>query len=184
MRHWTTTVVTLPVLALLGCVRGASTARIASQEPLTEASELGWAADSMLTRYAMYGMSGSILLSDSGRVVLRRGYGVADRERREPATAHTRYDIGSITKTFTAAAVLHLVSQGRVRLDEPIASALGRASGDPGVTIHQVLTHTAGFPLDPADAGVAPTDSPDEYIARVLRYDLSRTRGKYSYSNT
>jgi len=75
-------------------------------------SPLGRAADSLLTRYAMYGMSGAVLLEENGITVLEEGYGLANRERGVTATPATRYDIGSIVKTFTAAAILELVERG------------------------------------------------------------------------
>ena len=75
------------------------------------------------------------------------GWGKADLENDVPATAHTVYEIGSITKQFTASAVMQLVEQGRVRLDDSIATYL--PSLPPAwraVTVRQLLNHTSGIP--------------------------------------
>lgn len=76
-----------------------------------------------------------------------RGYGLADVENRAPAGAQTVYRIASVTKQFTAAAVLRLVEQGRIGLDDEVTRYLPDApvSGH-RVTIRQLLNHTSGMP--------------------------------------
>ena len=148
-------------------------------------SPFGWAADSVLTRYAMYGMSGSVLLEENGVTVLEKGYGLANRERGIAATPATQYDIGSIAKTFTAAAVLKLVERGTLRLSDSLGALLPDVPTDKaGVTLHHLLTHTSGFPLDPANAGITPTDGREAYVKKALRFPIAASRiGPYSYSN-
>jgi CubicO group peptidase (beta-lactamase class C family) len=83
-----------------------------------------------------------------------RGYGFADPERRVPATPATLYRVGSITKLFTATAVLQLRDAGRLRLDDPVAAHLpwfrlrGGEPGAPPITLRALLTHTAGVPRE------------------------------------
>lgn len=148
-------------------------------------SPLGQAADSLLSRYAMYGMSGSVLLEENGIIVLERGYGLANRERGTAATPATRYDIGSIVKTFTAAAILKLLERGTLRLSDSLAGLFPDVPADKaGVTIHHLLTHTSGFPLDPANAGITATDTREAYVEKALRHPIPGSRiGAYSYSN-
>lgn len=141
-------------------------------------------ADEALSRYAMYGLSGSVLLAIDGTTVLEKGYGLADRERSIAATAATLYDVGSITKTFTAAAVLWLVEENRLQLTDSLATLFpGVPPEKRGLTVHQLLTHTAGFALDPAHAGIAAADSPDTFVAKAMSSALQSAPGRYAYSN-
>src|SRR5687768_4537431 len=148
-------------------------------------SPLGRAADSLLTRYAMYGMSGAVLLEENGITVLEQGYGLANRERGVTATPATRYDIGSIVKTFTAAAILELVERGDLRLPDSLGGLFPGVPADKaGITLHRLLTHTSGFPLDPANAGIAATDTREAYVEKAMRHPIPASRiGPYSYSN-
>jgi CubicO group peptidase (beta-lactamase class C family) len=88
----------------------------------------------------------SLGVMKDNRVILKRGYGFADLERKIPATAETRYQIGSITKQFTAAAILRLVEQKKINLDDEITKYLPEFSTQGNkVTIHHLLTHTSGI---------------------------------------
>jgi D-alanyl-D-alanine carboxypeptidase len=79
--------------------------------------------------------------------LVRAGYGMADLEQGVPATAATVYRIGSITKQFTSAAVMRLVEQGRLALDDSIATYLPRLpTAWRPVTVRQLLNHTSGIP--------------------------------------
>ena len=100
-----------------------------------------------LVRQRIPGMSVAVLRGDS--VLLSRGYGFANVEQHVPATDSTVYMVGSLTKPFTAAAIVLLSQQGRLKLDDPITKYLpeGRAVW-PNVTIRHLLTHTAGVPQD------------------------------------
>lgn len=90
----------------------------------------------------------SIALVRGGEVVYARGFGFRDLNRGIPATPGTIYGIGSITKSFTAIAVMRLVEEGELGLDDPIDRYVPlklRPKGEP-VTIHHLLTHTSGIP--------------------------------------
>src|SRR5579862_3176483 len=65
--------------------------------------------------------SGSVLIAYDGRVLLRRAYGLANRELNAPAQPQSEYALASMSKTFTAVAVLQLVQAGKLGLDDPIA---------------------------------------------------------------
>ena len=167
---------------LVGCV---PPNRLPPPVPARASSPFGRAADSLLTRYAMYGMSGSVLLEENGSIVLEQGYGLANRERGITATPATRYDIGSIVKTFTAAAILELVERGQLRLSDSLGGLFQDVPADKAsITLHHLLTHTSGFPLDPANAGIAATDTREAYVEKALRHSIAASRiGTYSYSN-
>jgi D-alanyl-D-alanine carboxypeptidase len=88
----------------------------------------------------------SIAVLHRGDLVLARGYGFADLEHQVPATAETVYRLGSVTKHFTSAALLQLVDQGKLSLEDDLTRFLpdyptqGRS-----FTIHQLLNHTSGI---------------------------------------
>jgi CubicO group peptidase (beta-lactamase class C family) len=100
-----------------------------------------------LKRQRIPGMSVAILRGD--RVLLARGYGFANLEHRVPATDSTVYAVGSLSKQFTAAAIVLLSQQGRLGLDDPISRYLPEGSAVwSAVTIRHLLTHTSGVPQD------------------------------------
>lgn len=100
-----------------------------------------------LERQRIPGMSVAILRGDS--VLLARGYGFANLEHRVPATDSTVYAVGSLSKQFTAAAIVVLSQQGRLGLDDPITRYLPEGSAVwSSVTIRHLLTHTSGVPED------------------------------------
>jgi CubicO group peptidase (beta-lactamase class C family) len=94
----------------------------------------------------------SIAIVDDQEVVWQKGYGFADVERRLPATPATLYRIASITKLFTATAILQLRDEGRLRLDDCVVEHLpwfrirNVHPGGPAITLRHLLTHTSGMP--------------------------------------
>ncbi|MBU0984219.1 MAG: serine hydrolase [candidate division Zixibacteria bacterium] len=108
-----------------------------------------------------WGFQGSALVSYKGRVLLKQGYGWADAEFEDPNTPRTRFFIGSITKQFTAAAILLLAQEGKLRLDDPITDYLSDYPENPGhrITIRHCLTHTSGLPNY--------TEIPEVYLQRT-----------------
>ena len=85
----------------------------------------------------------------NGRVVLERSYGMADIEHNRPVDTHTIWRIGSISKVFTATAVMQLVDRGQVELDAPVDRYVRHVTipntYPDSVTVRHLLTHTAGF---------------------------------------
>jgi CubicO group peptidase (beta-lactamase class C family) len=139
--------------------------------------------DSAFASEETAGFSGAVLVAEAGRIVLRRGYGLAERENRRCFTPGTGFDIGSITKQFTAAAVLRLAGLGRLRTDDTLGMYLAGLPGSTArVTLHQLLTHTAGLPqYSGDDYEVVPRDS---LIAWLRRTPLDRPPGTgFAYSN-
>lgn len=91
--------------------------------------------------------SGAVLVARGGEVLFERAYGMADRERGIPNTVETRFRIASMSKMFTAVAVLQLVGAGEVDLETPIGTYLPDYPNEEvatQVTIHHLLTHTGG----------------------------------------
>jgi D-alanyl-D-alanine carboxypeptidase len=134
-------VATVLVTLLLSCV-----ARGAAQAPVWP-QRVDSFVTAELARQRIPGMSVAVLRGDS--VLLSRGYGLANQEQQVPASDSTLYAIGSVTKQFTAAAIVLLSQQGRFRLDDPIIRYLPEGSAVwSGVTIRHLLTHTSGIPQD------------------------------------
>lgn len=88
----------------------------------------------------------SIAVVTEGRPIVAKGYGYADREAGIVATADTSYPIASVTKHFTAAAILRLAEQGRLSLEDPLSRFFPAARPRIGVlTLRQLLNHTSGL---------------------------------------
>jgi CubicO group peptidase (beta-lactamase class C family) len=131
----------------------------------------------------------SLLVVERGNVRVSRGYGYADLERGVAATGATNYRLASVTKQFTAAAVLLLAEEGRLRLDAGVRSWLPSLPGAAdAVTLRQLLTHTSGV-LDYEDLIPAGTRAPlkDADVLRLLEAE-PRTYfapgSSYRYSNS
>ena len=82
----------------------------------------------------------------AGEPVLRRAYGLADLDNRVEATPATNYRLASISKQFTAAAILLLAEDGRLSIDDPVVRWLPRLPGAADITLKHLLTHTSGLP--------------------------------------
>jgi D-alanyl-D-alanine carboxypeptidase len=81
-----------------------------------------------------------------GRLVIDRGYGVANVDTQMPVTASTHFEVGSITKQFTAAAILQLEERGKLRLSDPLGKYVPEYARGRNVTIEQLLWQISGIP--------------------------------------
>jgi CubicO group peptidase (beta-lactamase class C family) len=89
--------------------------------------------------------SGTILVAQDGEVVFERAYGFASRQLSVPNALDTKFAIASLTKMFTAMVTLVLAEQGRIELRERPAVYMSELAGlDEGITLHHLLSHTAG----------------------------------------
>ncbi|MDZ7271905.1 MAG: beta-lactamase family protein [candidate division KSB1 bacterium] len=139
--------------------------------------------DEYMQRVAARGFSGALLVAKGQQIILAKGYGFADRERKLPVTPRTVFTVGSITKQFTAAAILKLYELGKLDLRDPIDRYFPNVPPDKaGITLHHLLTHTAGFP-DAIGDDFEPI-SREEFVALALRTPLLFLPGeRYHYSN-
>ena len=102
--------------------------------------------DAVVARYAAFGFEGTVLVA-VGDEVVARGYGVADPASGRRNDARTLFEIASITKQFTAAAILLLQQRGELSIADSIADHLpGVPPHSRGITLHHLLTHTSGVP--------------------------------------
>ena len=102
----------------------------------------------MRTRAAAGDFNGAVLVSRQGRIVYQHAFGYANREWNIPNDLQTKFEIGSMTKQFTAMLVLQLVNEGQIRLDGHISDYLPYYRKDTGnrVRISDLLSHTSGIP--------------------------------------
>lgn len=90
--------------------------------------------------------SGSILIGKAGKVVFAKSYGMANYELAVPNAARTRFHIASISKSFTAAAILILEQQGKLRVEDPLSKFIPDYPSGDKITVHHLLTHRSGIP--------------------------------------
>ncbi len=93
----------------------------------------------------MKGFNGSILIASKGQVLLRKGYGMANYELDAPNTPLTKFHIASISKTFTAAAIMLLEERGLLRVSDPLSKYIPDYPSGDKITVHHLLTHTSGI---------------------------------------
>ena len=131
----------------------------------------------------------SVAVVKDGQVVYLKAYGEARVEPRLEAKPEMRYSIGSISKQFTASAILLLAEQGKLSLDDKVAKFLPRLTRANEVTIRQLLSHTSGYQdYWPQDyvmpdmlAAVTPQQILDTWARKPLDFDPGT---KWQYSNT
>ncbi|MGJ3249377.1 MAG: serine hydrolase domain-containing protein [Elainellaceae cyanobacterium] len=139
--------------------------------------------DAFITGVASKGYAGSLVVEKDGTLILAKGYGFANREEEVPVTPDTIFDIGSVTKQFTAAAILKLEEQGKLKVEDTISLYFDNVPEDKqSITLHQLLTHTAGFPESLADDYDPVLRA--EYIDLAMSAKLINPPGKaHKYSN-
>jgi CubicO group peptidase (beta-lactamase class C family) len=130
-----------------------------------------------------------VLVARDGKILFSHGYGLADREKQIPATPETRFRIGSVTKQFTAVAILHLAEEGKLSIDDPLAKYFSNYPGGDKITLRHLLNHTSGLhnytahpdflarvtrPIAPADLVAWFQDDPPDFPPGE----------QFSYSNT
>ena len=145
--------------------------------------------DALMGAYQGVVPGASLLVLQNGAPAFRRAYGHADLERRVAASTATNYRLASLSKQFTAAAILLLVEEGRLALDEGVRARLpALPDAAAGITIRHLLTHTSGL-LDYEDL-IPPQRSSQLHDADVLELLASTNRTYfapgtgYRYSNS
>ncbi len=126
--------ITTPLLAVLF-----STRVFAAPPPATEADALF----NSLIKPADAGIV--VLVSQNGKILFEKAYGMADREHSVAAATKTRFRIGSITKQFTAAAILKLQEQGKLSVNDKLSKYFPDFPRGSDVTLQHLLTHTSGI---------------------------------------
>jgi CubicO group peptidase (beta-lactamase class C family) len=131
------------------------------------------------------------LVVGDGNILLKKAYGLANREWNVPNTVTTRFNIASLAKSFTAILIMQLQQEGKLKLDNNLATYLPQYPAEAGqkVTLRQLLIHTSGIvnyeklTPDPLDAYRTPLLL-DEFIARYCSKPLESQPGtKFNYNN-
>ncbi len=152
--------------------------------------------DQYLSRLEQSGQwSGAALIAVGDRIILRRGYGLADRESSAPFTPQTRHQVASVSKMFTAMAALKLRDQGKLKLEDSVCAHLPDCpSVWRAITVQNLMRHTSGIPDYETPLGLyAP-----KYLAFMTRPDATkrilanartqplefRPGSRFHYSNT
>lgn len=129
------------------------------------------------------GSGGTLIAARGDDVAVCRGWGESDRERSVDAGCDTVYDVMSMTKQFTAAAILRLRMEGRLTTSDTLGDHLPGVPADKrDITVRQLLTHTSGLPgsLGGDDEPLSRAD----FLARAFAADLLAAPGEeYRYSN-
>ncbi len=134
---------------------------------------------------------GSALVAEKGKVIYRKGFGLANREWNIANGPDTIFRLGSVTKQFTSALVLQLAEQGKLKLDAKIRDYIPEYPAKQGdrVTVHHLLSHTSGIPNYTQAVFMqtrvrdrfAPFDLAREFWAKDLEFDPG---AKFAYSNS
>ncbi|MCU0352910.1 MAG: serine hydrolase [Cytophagales bacterium] len=147
--------------------------------------------DELLAAYQkQYKFNGTALVAYRGQVLLNKGYGWQDATQKTPADAESVYQIGSLTKQFTAAVVLRLQEQKKLNVQDKLGKYFpGYPNGDK-ITLEHLLTHTSGI-YNYTDDGVfmnaeaTKPATPDKMLALFRDKPLAFEPGsRYSYSNS
>ncbi|MBI1809924.1 MAG: beta-lactamase family protein [Gemmatimonadetes bacterium] len=169
--------------AIVASVAHTATAQQIAVGPDTVTAD-GRAADSLLSAAARNGFGGVALIRRNGTVLLRRGYGLANRAKHIAYGPGTVVQIGSNTKDFTKIAILQLAGAGKLKLTDSLGAFFANVPADKqGITVRDLLEHTAGFPI-----GVGPDFEPitrQQLIERSFGTPLKFAPGHgRQYSNT
>ena len=172
-------VVLVAVSALTACGNGEQAPAAPSMEPGPRDPSVEKFLDDTLPD----GTSGTVVAARDGEIAHCRGFGLADREAKVAAGCDTVYDTMSMTKQFTAAAILKLEMMGKLRVSDPMSKFVGPVSDDKrAITVHHLLTHTSG--LTDQLGGDYEALSREEMLDGALESELRSAPGtEYYYSN-
>jgi CubicO group peptidase (beta-lactamase class C family) len=127
----------------------------------------------------------SLAVIKDGQIILAKGYGLANVEHQVPVKPETIFQSGSVGKQFTATAVMILVEEGKIKLDDSISKYLDNTPKSwSGITVRHLLTHTAGMIMYPYQFGLRNDYTEDELLKHAASIPLTFQPGeKWSYSN-
>jgi CubicO group peptidase (beta-lactamase class C family) len=102
----------------------------------------------MRSHFAAGDFNGTVLVAREGKIIYKQAFGLANREWNIPNDLQTKFEIGSMTKQFTALLVLQLVNEGKISLEGHVSDYLSYYRKDTGtrVTVRELLSHTSGIP--------------------------------------
>jgi CubicO group peptidase (beta-lactamase class C family) len=159
---------------------------LAAQGPATKATAAAQ-VDALFAPFQRGVQPGAgVLVVWRGEIVHKAAYGYANIEQQVPLSVDATFRLDSVSKQFTAMAIMLLAEDGRLNYDDPIAKYLPELAGYPGITIRNLLNHTGGLPeyYDDIDTSKGWPTNAD---ARVLLGKMARPvfvpGSRYQYSN-
>lgn len=172
--------VLLAILLLITGCAGQSEEKIASEHDYS--AEITSYMEAYQEHYS-YPYQGAVLIAKEGEVLYEAAFGIADAQTDRMNTVDSVFPIGSVTKSFTGAAILQLQEQGLLDVQDPLGKYVdGHPRGDE-ITIHQLLTHTSGLVREGLFWGTNHVDL-DANLNSINRMSLQAEPGeKFSYSN-
>lgn len=140
-------------------------------------------ANYMQAQVEVNNFSGTVLVSKNGSVLLKKAYGLADYEWNIKNTPDTKFQLASVTKQFTAAAVLQLVEKGKLSLDDKLSKFLPDYPKADSVTIHMLLSHSSGLAMGFKELATSTMSVDSAYVEiKKMPYEFSPGT-KTAYSN-
>ena len=172
-------------LPALSSISNVSEGRTNSSGQAVSNAEIAKRIDEFLTRLQGFSLSGTVLVAKDGQIIFHKGYGSADRSKGIANNTETVFDIGSIAKQFTAAAILKLEMQGKLNTNDPISKYLEDVPTDKqSITIHQLLGMNSGVMVSPGPDGTEAMRDREKRVRQLLAAPLNFPPGKrFEYSN-
>ena len=185
-RHGLVLTIALSVVALGSSAQGSGSQTVDTIDPALKARIDRIAAGVMEQRGVP---SASVAVVQGGKIVYTHAYGRAHIDPDEAATPEMRYSIGSISKQFTAAAILLLQEQGKLKLSDPVGKYVAGLTRGDEVTIRQILSHTSGYQdywpedylMTPMMKPATPQSILDTWAKKPLDFEPGT---QWQYSNT
>ncbi|HEY2859648.1 MAG TPA: serine hydrolase domain-containing protein [Terracidiphilus sp.] len=185
-RHSLIVALTFSAVALMGAAQTPGSQTVDTIDPAVKAGIDRIAAGVMEQRGVP---SASVAVVQGGKIVYTHAYGRAHIDPDVAATPEMRYSIGSISKQFTAAAILLLQEQGKLKLSDPVGKYVPGLTRDDEVTIRQVLSHTSGYQdywpedylMTPMMKPATPQSILDTWAKKPLDFEPGT---QWQYSNT
>lgn len=147
------------------------------------AGDIGEKMNEYLSRLNAFGFDGSVLVAQKGNIILHHAYGLAQVENGIRNHTLTLFSTGSVTKQFTATAIMKLAMEGKLTVNDSLGKFFDNIPEDKaGITIHHLLTHTAGLP--PQGGPDNESIPRDAFLKKYFEHPLESPPGeRYEYSN-
>jgi CubicO group peptidase (beta-lactamase class C family) len=136
------------------------------------------------------GFSGAVLVAKGGKILISKGYGMANYELSVPNTPHTKFHLASVSKTFTAGAIMILQQRGQLNVNDPLSKFIPDYPNGEKIMIYHLLTNTSGIPninnLPDYDKQSKFPHTPADLIAmfKTLPLDFNPGEKEYTESNS
>ena len=168
------------LLFLVSSCSGQSNSNI-DKDVITKADKI----NEIISLYSDFGgFNGAVSVTHQGKVLYKKGFGFANMEWDIPNETDTKFQIASLTKSFTAMLIMQLVNEGKLDLQKPISAYLPDYPEENAnkINIHQLLTHTSGIPNVKSDKKVSrPEDMVNQFANEPLNFAPSTN---FEYRNS